>query len=188
MAEEAYQGIVGEIVEDVAPYTEASKDALLVDAQAQLGNQIGRGTHSYASGARHGVYDYLVLVGPIGAGESKGSSHGHTKGSMEAVDPTWLSTRVQGGLSSGEGIVHHVRDAVERDGKVVYDGVPDKRLLCYEPELAQVLSVMNRQRSTLPTQLRQVWDSGDFRIMNKNSPAWASEAHISLLAHITPRN
>ena len=79
---------------------------------------------------------------------------------MEAVDPTWLSTCVQGGLSSGEGIVHHVRDAVERDGKVVYDGVPDKRLLCYEPELAQVLSVMNRQRSTLSTQLRQVWDSG----------------------------
>ena len=45
MAEEAYHGIVGAIVEDVAPYTGASKDALLVDAQAQLGNQIGRGTH-----------------------------------------------------------------------------------------------------------------------------------------------
>ena len=186
MAEEAYHGIAGEIVEAVAPYTEASKEALLVDALAQLGNQIGRGPHSYASGARHGVNDYFVLVGPTGAGGRKGSSHGHTKHLMEAVDPTWVTTRVQGGLSSGEGIVHHVRDAVERDGKVTDEGVPDKRLLCYEPELAQVLSVMHRQGSTLSTQLRQAWDSGDLRIMNKNSPARASEAHISLLAHITP--
>lgn len=186
MAEEAYWGVLGEIVETIAPHTEASREALLLDALAQTGNQIGCGPHSYASGARHGVNDFFVLVGPTGAGGRKGSSHGHTRRAMEAVDPVWATTRIQGGLSSGEGIVHHVRDAVEREDKVVDEGVQDKRLLCYEPELAQVLSVMNRSGSTLSTQLRQSWDSGDLRVMTKNSPARASGAHISVLAHITP--
>ena len=186
MAEEAYHGTLGEIVKAIAPHTEASREALLLDALAQTGNAIGRGPHSHASGARHGVNDYFVLLGPTGAGGRKGSSHGHTRPLMEAVDPEWALTRIQGGLSSGEGIVHHVRDAVERKGKVVDEGIQDKRLLCYEPELAQVLSVMHRPGSTLSTQLRQAWDSGDLRVMTKNSPARASGGHISLLAHITP--
>lgn len=185
MAPEAYHGIVGEIVEAVAPHTEASREALLVDSLAQLGNAAGRGAHAYASGARHSVNDNFVLVGTT-AGGRKGSSHGHTRRLMERVDPMWVATRIQGGLSSGEGVVHHVRDAVERDGVVVDEGVSDKRLLCYEPEFAAVLSVMQRHGSTLSTQLRQAWDSGDMRIMTKNSPARASGAHISLLAHITP--
>lgn len=185
MAQEAFHGIVGEIVEAVAPHTESSAEALLVDALAQLGNVVGRGPHAYASGARHGVNDYFVLVGPT-AGSRKGSSHGHNRRLLEAVDPIWAGTRIQGGLSSGEGIVHHVRDAVERKGEVVDEGVPDKRLLCYEPEFASVLSVMQRQGSTLSTQLRQAWESGDLRIMTKNSPVRASGVHFSLLAHITP--
>ena len=127
MAPEAYHGIVGEIVEAVAPHTEASREALLVDALAQLGNAIGRGPHTYARGARHGVNDYFVLVGPT-AGGRKGSSHGHTLRLMENVDPVWVSERVQGGLSSGEGIVHHVRDATELNGVVTDQGVADKRL------------------------------------------------------------
>ena len=186
MAQEVYYGILGEIVETIGPHTEASPEALLVDALAQTGNQIGRGPHSYASGARHGTNEFFVLVGPTGSGGRKGSSHGNTRRLMQAVDPEWATLRIQGGLSSGEGIVHHVRDAVERDGKVTDEGVQDKRLLCYEPELAQVLMVMQRHGSTLSTQLRQSWDSGDLNIMTKNSATRAGNAHISMLAHITP--
>ena len=135
MSLEAYHGIVGEIVDAVAPHTEASREALLVDALAQLGNVVNRGPHAYASGARHSVNDYFVLVGPT-AGGRKGASHGHTQRLMVMVDPVWASTRIQGGLGSGEGIVHHVRDAVERNAEVVDPGIPDKRLLCFEPEFA----------------------------------------------------
>ena len=186
MAQEAYYGILGEIVDTIGPHTESAPEALLIDALAQTGNQIGRGPYSYASGARHGTNEFFVLVGPTGSGGRKGSSHGHTRNLMQGVDPEWAKLRIQGGLSSGEGIVHHVRDAVERDGKVTDEGVQDKRLLCYEPELAQVLMVMQRHGSTLSTQLRQSWDSGDLNIMTKNSATRAGNAHISMLAHITP--
>lgn len=185
MASEAYHGIVGEIVETVAPHTEASREGLLVDALAQLGNSIGRGPHGYASGARHGVNDFFVLVGASGSGR-KGGSHGHNGRLMQAVDPLWASTCVKGGLSSGEGIVHHVRDPKVQDGEIIDPGIPDKRLLCYEPEFASVLAVMQRRGSTLSTQLRQGWDAGDLNVLTKNSPERASGVHLSLLAHITP--
>lgn len=186
MAKEAYMGVLGEIVETIGSHTESSNEALLIDALAQAGNQIGNGPHSFASGARHGTNNFYVLVGPTGAGGRKGSSHGHTRRLMEAIDLDWATGRIRGGLSSGEGVVHHVRDGVERDGEVMDDGVKDKRLLCYEPELAAVLSVMQRRGSTLSTQLRQSWDSGDLNILTKNSPERATGAHISMLAHITP--
>jgi hypothetical protein len=184
MAQEAYHGVVGEIVERVAPHTESSREALLVDALAQLGNCMDRGPHGFASGSRHGVNDFFVLVGPSGSGR-KGGSHGHTRRLMGDVDPQWAAKCIKGGLSSGEGIVHHVRDAREKNGEVVDPGVLDKRLLCYEPEYGSVLTVMQRRGSTLSTQMRQAWDVGDLGVLTKHLSERATDVHFSLLAHIT---
>ena len=104
-----------------------------------------------------------------------------------------------GGMSSGEGLVYHVRDPIERqepirDGRrltgefeaVVADpGVDDKRLLAYDPEFASVLKVMLRDTNILSTQIRQAWDSGTLRTLTKNNPVVATGAHISILGHIT---
>jgi hypothetical protein len=67
----------------------------------------------------------------------------------EEVEAEWARERVQGGLSSGEGVIWAVRDKIEKrepvkeKGRVkdyqtveVDPGVSDKRLLCYEPEFA----------------------------------------------------
>lgn len=69
----------------------------------------------------------------------------------------WAEDRVQSGLSSGEGLIWGVRDPIEKQecirkkGKpvryesVVADpGEPDKRLLVYEPEFANVLKQTER--------------------------------------------
>ena len=44
---------------------------------------------------------------------------------------------------------------------------------------------MTRDQNTLSPVLRGAWDSGKLNILTKNSPARASNAHISLLCHIT---
>ena len=44
---------------------------------------------------------------------------------------------------------------------------------------------MARETNTLSTQIRQAWDSGTLRLLTKNNPAVATEAHISILGHIT---
>jgi len=64
-------------------------------------------------------------------------------------------------------------------------GVSDKRLLIVESELASALRVMGREGSTLSPLIRQAWDTGDLRVLTKNSPAKATGAHIGIIGHIT---
>ena len=65
------------------------------------------------------------------------------------------------------------------------EGISDKRLLVVEPEFAAVLRVCRRETNTLSPTLRSAWDSGNLRTMAKNSPAKATDAHISIIGHIT---
>ena len=94
------------------------------------------------------------------------------------------------GLSSGEGLIHAVRDPVyvtDDDGEetCVDAGVTDKRLQVVEPEFVSVLKVASRDGSTLTAMLRQAWDSGDLRTLTRRDPLRATNAHVSLIGHIT---
>ena len=44
---------------------------------------------------------------------------------------------------------------------------------------------MTREGNTLSAVIRQAWDEGDLRTAVKNSPNSATEAHISIIAHVT---
>ena len=99
---------------------------------------------------------------------------------MSAVDESFTQNHTKGGLSSGEGVVWHLRDSTEDD-----PGVSDKRLLVYEPEFSSALRAMGRDGNTLSALLRQGWDSGTLRILTKNSPVQATNSHLSLISHIT---
>ena len=70
--------------------------------------------------------------------------------------------------------------------EVVDDGVIDKRLLVIEPEFAAALSERAEARVTrCPQTIREAWDSGTLRTLTKHDPVVATEAHISIIAHIT---
>jgi len=97
------------------------------------------------------------------------------------VDEQWVNDRVKSGLSSGEGIIWDVRDRRGDDD----EGITDKRLLIHEPEYATVLRRMEREGNTLSAVLREAWDGRKLSILTKNSPATATDAHISVLAHTT---
>jgi hypothetical protein len=64
-------------------------------------------------------------------------------------------------------------------------GVADKRLLVYEPEFANVLKQTERQGNTLSAVLRQAWDGCTLRTLVKNNPNCATDAHVSLVGHVT---
>jgi hypothetical protein len=48
-----------------------------------------------------------------------------------------------------------------------------------------VLKVMSREGNTLSPVIRSAWDDGNLRILTKTSPAHATDAHISIIGHIT---
>jgi hypothetical protein len=197
LARQAFHGIAGEIVRAIEPHTEADPSALLFQLLGGFGNLIGRGPHTIADGARHGCNLFAAIVGVSSKGR-KGTASNHIRRVLEAIDSQWAGRRIQGGLSSGEGLIWGVRDPIEKQEairekklvvgyqKVVEDpGISDKRLLIIESELAATLRVMAREGSTLSTTIRQAWDTGDLRVLTKNSPAQATGAHISIVGHIT---
>jgi hypothetical protein len=193
---EAFHGLAGEFVRLVEPHTEADPAGLLLQFLTAIGGLIGPGPHFIAERDRHPARLFAVLVGESSKGR-KGSSWSHVRDVLQRTDPEWPK-RVQSGLSSGEGLIWAVRDpvirreAIREHGRVVgYEnvqadaGIADKRLLVHESEFASALRVIERDGNTLSAQVRLAWDSGDLRVLTKESPAQATGAHISILGHVT---
>jgi hypothetical protein len=179
LAAEAYLGLAGAYVNAVSPHTEADPVAILVQLLVAFGNMVGRGPHFVAEADRHHTNEFAVLVGSSAKGR-KGSSWGHVRRLCELVDPEWTSTRIRSGLSSGEGLVHAVRDAASPD-----EQRDDPRLLVLESEFASALAVGSREGNTLSATVRNAWDGVTLGNLTKNNPDRASTPHISIVGHIT---
>lgn len=187
----ARYGILGEIVNLIEPQTEADPMAILLQAIVSFGATVGRGPHVRVEGDQHHAAAYVVVVGESSKAR-KGTSAGRVKEIFTRVKH-WPGT-VEG-LSSGEGLKFHVRDAREeeqydkktkRSETVLVDpGVSDKRLLVVESEFAQALRQTARSGNTLSATVRAAWDTGDLRTLTKNDPIIATGAHISIVGHIT---
>jgi 5S rRNA maturation endonuclease (ribonuclease M5) len=185
----AYIGLAGEVVHAIDPHTEADPAAVLLSFLVAFGNAIGERAHCVVGATDHPARIFAAMVGET-ARARKGDSWAAVRRLMVAADPEWAGTRIQGGLSSGEGVIAAVRDPIEQTDKktgelvIVDAGVSDKRLLVVEPELARTLRVMHRDGSTLSTILRDGWDTGTLRVMTK-TPLRATGAHVSVISHIT---
>ncbi|WP_422931374.1 bifunctional DNA primase/polymerase [Singulisphaera sp. PoT] len=193
----AYAGLLGEIVGMIEPHTEADPVAILGQLLVGLGNLMGRNSYFQVESTRHYLNLFLGLVGESSKAR-KGTSWDQARSLLAAQDPAWDDDRIQFGLSSGEGLIWAVRDAIykreakKKDGKVVGHeeveidpGIDDKRLLVLETELGSTLKVLTREGNTLSGQLRQAWDNGRLRTLVKTNPAKATDAHISIIGHVT---
>ena len=178
-AAEAFHGILGEVVLANDPYTESDPAAVLLQLYVLVGSVIGRSPHCYADSVRHGLNENVLIVGPTGDGR-KGTSYSNARQFVIPADAEWASDRIQGGLSSGEGLVHAVRDPNGEDL-----GVPDKRLLVVETEFGGVLKVMSRKGCTVSELIRQGFDSHGLHLLTRNRPASCAAPHISIVAHTT---
>jgi bifunctional DNA primase/polymerase-like protein/uncharacterized protein DUF3987 len=191
LPEEAYYGLAGKIVRTIAPQTESDPAALLVQLLVMTGNCIGRTPYYLVEATRHYLNLFAALVGKSSKAR-KGTSADHIKLLLKGVDPAW-STRVAGGLSSGEGVIWNVRDAVYGQNKkgeevCLDEGVEDKRLCILETEFARALAKTGQEGNVLSAVLRQAWDHGDLRTLvsgRQKAPVTASDAHVSICAHIT---
>jgi hypothetical protein len=191
LAEEAYYGLAGKIARTIAPHTESDPVALLVQWLTMAGNAIGRAPYFPVEADRHHMNMFTCLVGKSSKGR-KGTSAGHPKRLLTALDRSW-GARVMGGLSSGEGVIWQVRDPVygqNKEGEEVCldEGVEDKRLCILETEFARALAKTGQEGNVLSAVLRQAWDHGDLRTLvsgRQKAPVQATNAHISVVAHIT---
>jgi hypothetical protein len=173
-----YHELPGEIVNTIAPHTEADPVAILTQLLVAFGAAVGRGAYFQVEATRHHGNQFMCLVGDSSRSR-KGSSWDHVRRLIIAADPS-LEPRVLTGLSSGEGVIWAVRDPTAQD-----PGIPDQRLLVIEPEFASALKASSREISTLSPTLRTGWDGRPLQILTRTAPARASTAHIALIGHIT---
>ena len=180
LADAAFHGIAGEFVRTVEPHSEADPVALLGSFLVGVGNLLGPNAYLRVEGDRHYPRINATLVGDTAKGR-KGTSWGQTRRLLKQVDTDWADGQIVEGLSSGEGLIHHVRDPIGENDP----GVPDKRLLVTESELARSLKAIQRDGNTLSAVVRSAWDTGNLQTLTKNNPSKATGAHISILGHIT---
>ena len=96
---------------------------------------------------------------------------------LKELRPIYCTQYVEG-LSTGEGLIWHVRD----NNPISVD----KRLLVVETEFARVIKVMRRPHDTLSVVLRNIWDcKSPLRTVTKLNAARATNAHVSVIGHIT---
>ena len=198
LLEDAFHGLAAEFVNTVSPHSEADPVALLAQFLAAFGNLIGRRMYRLAEATPHHLNLFVLLVGDT-AKARKGSSWAWVHRFFQSVDQRWSAQCVKGGLSSGEGLIWQVRDPITKlertrgtkgrsagyEEVLADSGVEDKRLLVQEAEFSSVLRVARRDGSTLSEIIRKAWETGDLQALTKNSPAKATGAHISIVAHIT---
>jgi hypothetical protein len=68
MEAEAFHGLAGQVVDAIAPTTEADPVAILAHFLVEAGNAIGRNSYCIADGARHYPNLYAVIVGDSSKG------------------------------------------------------------------------------------------------------------------------
>lgn len=197
LSQEAFHGLAGEFIRLVEPHTEADKAALLFQLLTAVGCYIGRGPYYQVGGDRHYPNLFTVIVAESSKGR-KGTSWGEVSRLMNLIDDQWLLDRRVGGLSSGEGLLHAVRDPItervpiKKDGRIdgyqdqITDhGVEDKRLLVVEGEFGLALQVAGRDGNTLSAILRLAWDGSPLRVLAKSNRSVCQKPHVSIVGHIT---
>jgi hypothetical protein len=196
LADEAYYGLVGELVRAIEPHSEADPAAILAHALTGLGTLVGPHVHAMAGDAPHPARLNAVVVGETAIGR-KGSAHRANERALALADPAFVLGRMTEGLSSGEGLIWQVRDPIYRREKVgkgadaeyedvlVDAGIDDKRLWVVESEFASVLRVAQRDGNTLTAIVRRAWDQGDIGSLTKTNPARTTGAHISIVGHVS---
>ncbi len=205
LAEEGAVGFMEDLVGTIAPHSEADPMALIIQFLAAFGNLVGRRAYFQAERDRHYPNLFAVLVGETSKGR-KGTSWSQAMRVFRDLCPPadeWLSNHISSGLSSGEGLIHVLRDTDPDCEETHSTGQAsahakaastigamsvlqrDKRLLVRESEFASVLKMFLREGNTLSAVLRQAWDGDTLSVITKHSSERASNAHISVVGHIT---
>lgn len=194
---DAFWGLLDDMANVATANTEANKIAVAVNTMAMLAAVLGREDITYPFGdSQTDIRPSFLIIGATGVG--KGISENLPRRVFDKADqilrdknpvPHMSLNIHNGGLSSGEGIAHAIRDPSDqkdKDGNLIDEGVIDKRLLVIEPEFSNVLAHCKRDGNTLSSVIRNLHDGIDIKPLTKSNKTKASRPHVVIVGHITP--
>jgi hypothetical protein len=178
IADAAWHGVLGEIVDAVTPRTEADPVAILGTLLAATGACMGRDRVLY-QGSEQATNLFIALVGDSSVGR-KGTAASIGRDVMTAAYPDWERLIVTG-LGSGEGLVAHLKARTTDPD----ESKRDHRALVLETEFGRLLTVMAREGSTLSPVIRDAWDGSAIGRFIAREQSLVPFHHVSLAAHVT---
>ena len=175
----AYHGVLGDIALAVAPHTEADPVGVLGTVLAMFGAACG-GNRTLYQGSQQRTNLSTVLVGATGFGGRKGTALDQGRAIFRLAYPDlanlWLV-----GVASGEAITGHLGRHDGQEGRPLED-----RVLIVEPEFGRLLTIMNREGSTLSAVLRNAWDGVPLGHARARDESLVTRHHVTMIGHITP--
>lgn len=176
--ERALHGVFGEAVELLDGVSESDPAAVLLHLLIGFGALVGPNPYVRVGTSKATAKTFGVVVG-ASAKARKGTAWGDARAILEATDDQFLAFHHATGLSTGEGLIHRLRDADDDQE------ARDPRLLVIEPEFGKVLRQNQRQGNTLSGVLREAWDDGPLQTLTRQDPLVASRHHIGVVGHVT---
>lgn len=147
----AFDGLLGELVDDLAAGTDASKVGLLGSLIAYAGALVPGSAYFHRV---HTSSPFIALVGESGIGR-KGTAMNRVMDAMSnALEQSTVHRVVMDGLNSGEGLVSALFYRREH-----YPQEPTVGLV-FEEEYATLMAARGRDGSTLDPKMRQAFDGG----------------------------
>lgn len=186
LSKEALPGLVGEIVELATRDNEADPAAVLPFFLTYFGAEVGGTTYVVVGEDLHPARLNCLILGA-----SSKARKGTSKGPILRIMQNLPGPRVRctpGPMSSGEGLIHAVRNPskTRKKGETIPDpGISDKRLMICCDEYAACMQASKRVGSTLTSVKRCLWDNGNVDPMTKNDPVTTTGAHVCWVGHIT---
>jgi hypothetical protein len=172
-AEAAYHGVMGDIARAVAPFTEADPVGVLGTCLAMFGAACGGGRTLY-QGSQQRTNLSILIVGGTGFSGRKGTALDVARRvfalAYPDLDGVWLV-----GVASGEAITGHLGRHES-----------EERVLIVETEFGRLLTIMNREGSTLSAILRNAWDGVPLGHARARDESLVPRHHVTILGHITP--
>lgn len=175
-----FYGPLGDLTRILAAESEADPAAIYTTMLTGVGAMIGRDTCAWIGNSKHQLQLFSLVIGDT-ARARKGTSYSDAARALELIDPSFMSKNEVRNLSSGEGLIHRLRDPRADET----DAPADKRSLVYLSEFSTALRNANRESNNLSGVIREAWDGGKLETLTRSDPMTATGYHLGLVGHIT---
>lgn len=196
-----FPGLLKEIIKECCSRSEAVPVAVCAHVLMRFAALVGPMVYLPIGDERRWLNEFILMIGPTGLGKGA-SGHGPKRifkkvedylqldldrqlqaGKSQGVNRFSLLKVHSGGLSSGEGLAAALDDG--KAGCDVNPPVTDKRLLVFEPEFSNIMSLCQRVGNTLSIVLRNAFDGMPIQPLTKRDRVKVTDPFVCLFAHIT---
>jgi uncharacterized protein DUF3987 len=190
----AYHGVMGRLALSTQPETEANPLFVLCTLLVFFGIAVGRTAYFIRSARRHYMNLFVAVIGESGISR-KGTSADVATAIFRRVDQSFTDESIRGGLNSGPGLLHNLRDPskkrIKKKGgktaEIEDEGVENKLRVCMETEFGSVLKQGRRENDPLFETMRKFFDGDEcIRSDTKGDPLKVTGGHVGVVAHGTP--